>query len=68
MPKNLKTCPDCRGYGYLHMLGKRRDEEATLVPCDCRDGRRFLRIWKQELDKLSPPPKLKTGDVDTEGD
>ena len=68
MLKKLKTCSDCRGHGYLHMLGRRHGDAATLVPCDCRDGRRFLRIWKQELDKLSPPTKLKSGDVDTEGD
>ena len=65
MPRKEKTCPDCRGHGYLHMLGRRRDEEATLVPCDCRDGRRFLKLWRRELDNPSPPTKSESGPVDT---
>lgn len=65
MPRKLETCPNCRGYGYLHMLGRRHRDEGTLVACDCRDGRRFLRVWRRELDKISPPTKLKPSDVDT---
>ena len=66
MPRKLETCPACRGYGYLHQLGWRHGDEAKLVPCDCRDGRRLLRVWKQELDKLSPPTESESGPVDAE--
>tara|TARA_R110002020_G_C16188783_1_gene765380 strand:+ start:399 stop:644 length:246 start_codon:yes stop_codon:yes gene_type:complete len=67
MPRKETTCPDCRGYGYLHMLGRRHSDKEELVACDCRDGRRFLRLWREELAKLSPPAKLKSGEVDAEG-
>jgi hypothetical protein len=67
MPRKLETCPDCRGYGYLHQLGWRHGDKDVLVPCDCRDGRRFLRVWRKELAKLSPPTEFKSSEVDAEG-
>ena len=64
MPRKEKTCPDCLNKGYLSILG-RRGAPRDITACDCRHGRRFLRVWRAELDKVSPPTKLKPRDVDT---
>ena len=58
MPRKLEKCPDCLDAGYLSILG-RRGAPREIVACDCRHGRRFLRVWRAELAKVSPPTKRK---------
>ena len=66
MPRKPETCPACRGYGYLHQLGWRHGDKAQLVACDCRDGRRFLRTWRRELEKLLPPAERESSPIHPE--
>jgi len=53
MPRKVKKCPDCLDKGYLSVLGIRRADPRQLMPCTCRHGRRFDRMWRKE----SPPTK-----------
>ena len=59
MPRKEKKCPDCLNAGYLSVLAWRHGDERKIVACDCRHGRRFLRVWRAELAKVSPPTKRK---------
>jgi hypothetical protein len=68
MPRKRETCPECRGYGYLHLLDRTTDDGENVVACGCRDGRRFLRAWRRELAKLPPPSEFKARKIDTERD
>ena len=52
MPRKEKRCPDCLDKGYLSLLGRHGDER-KIVPCTCKHGRKFLRMWEKE----SPPAK-----------
>ena len=53
MPREEKKCPDCLNAGYLSVLGRRHGDEREIVACDCRHGRRFLRVWRRELSEVS---------------
>ena len=68
MPKKRETCLECRGYGYLHLLGRTADDEDSVTACDCPAGTKFLKAWRRELAKLSPPAEGESGPVDAEGD
>jgi len=64
VPRREKRCPDCLDKGYLSLLGRRHGDERKIVACrECRHGRRFLRVWRAELAKVSPPTKLKSRPV-----
>ena len=63
MPRKLEKCPDCLDAGYLSILGRGHGDERKIVACDCRHGRRFLRVWRSELAKVSPPAKRKSSPV-----
>ena len=64
MPRKEKRCPDCLDKGYLSLLGRRHGDERKIVACrECRHGRRFLRVWRRELAKVSPPSERKPGPV-----
>jgi len=52
MPRKEPTCSDCLNKGYLSILGRRHEDERKIVPCTCRHGRRFLRMWRVELRNL----------------
>ncbi len=52
MPRKEKTCPDCINKGYLSMLGT-VGVRRQLIPCDCKHGRQFLKLMREE----SPPAK-----------
>lgn len=53
MPRKEERCPDCLDKGYLSVLPWRHGDERKIVPCTCRHGRRFARMWRKE----SPPTK-----------
>ena len=55
MPRKDPTCPDCLNKGYLSILGRLSGEERKIVPCTCKHGRRFDKMWRAE----SPPTKRK---------
>ena len=61
MPRKDPTCPDCLNKGYLSILGRRYGDERKTVPCECRHGRQFMKMWRQE----SPPTKRKPSPVDS---
>jgi hypothetical protein len=64
MPRREKRCPDCLDKGYLSVLPWRHGDERKIVACgECRHGRRFLRVWRRELAKTSPPTKRKPSPV-----
>lgn len=58
MPRKEKKCPDCLNKGYLSLLG-RRGAPREIVPCECKHGRKFLKLWRKE----SPPTKRKPSPV-----
>ena len=60
MPRKEKKCPDCLDKGYLSVLGRRSGDRREIMPCECRHGRQFMKMWRQE----SPPAKLKSGNPD----
>ena len=53
MPRKEKTCADCLNKGYLSVLGRRHGDPRETIPCACKHGRKFLRMWKEK----SPPTK-----------
>ena len=61
MPRREKRCCDCLDKGYLSVLAWQRGDERKIVPCDCKHGRKFMKMWRKE----SPPTKLKPRNVDT---
>jgi len=52
MPRKEERCPDCLDKGYLSLLG-RRGAPRVNIPCECKHGRKFLKMWRKE----SPPAK-----------
>ena len=62
MPRKDPTCPDCLNKGYLSILGRRSGDERKIVPCTCKHGRKFDKMWRQE----SPPTKRKPSPVDSD--
>lgn len=61
VPRKEKTCPDCLNKGYVSLLGWRTGDGRKLIPCDCKHGRQFLRLMRQE----SPPTESESGPVDS---
>ena len=57
-------CSYCLNKGYVSILGWRAGEERKLIPCDCKHGRAFEKMWRKE----SPPIKAKARPVNTEWD
>ena len=61
MPRKEKTCPYCINKGCLSMLGT-VGVRRQLIPCDCKHGRQFEKLMREE----SPPTKRKPRPVDAE--
>jgi len=61
MPRKEKTCPACINKGYLSMLGT-VGVRRQLIPCDCKHGRQFEKLMREE----SPPTKAEPSPVDAE--
>jgi hypothetical protein len=68
VPRKRETCLECRGYGYLHLLDRTTDDAENVVACGCPAGIQFLKAWRRELAKLSPPAEGEASPVDSEWD